>query len=171
VAELGEVRYVVAPNKSHHLYFAPFLASFPTARGFIAPGLARKRQDLEKFPAIPTEAPWREELQGFFMEGLPLLNETVWFHHDTSTLVVTDLLFCVSPKNDWLTRTISRILGVYGTLAMSRAMKLAVDDKIALARSVAPLLNLPVRRIVLAHDQVIEEQAAIALANAFEWLQ
>jgi hypothetical protein len=35
----GRVSYVVAPNKSHHLFFLEFLNAFPAAEGFIAEGL------------------------------------------------------------------------------------------------------------------------------------
>jgi len=50
-------------------------------------------------------------------------------------------------------------------------MKLATRDKRALARSVAPLLALPVRRVIVAHDQVIDARPGEQLARAFAWLR
>ena len=111
------------------------------------------------------------ELQGFFIEGLPILNETVWFHVDTGTLVVTDLLFCISETNQGIAALVSKLLGIYGTLGMSRTMRLAIKNKQALARSVLPLLALPVQRVIVAHDQIINEQPVAKLAKAFAWLQ
>jgi hypothetical protein len=122
-------------------------------------------------PQVPRDPPWGAELQGFFIEGLPVLNETVWFHHDTGTLVVTDLLFCFAPANRGLTAFVATLLGVNGKLGMSRTMKLAARDKGALARSVASLLALPVRRVVVAHDQIIDAQPGEQLARAFAWLR
>jgi hypothetical protein len=171
LAVIGNIRYVIAPNKSHHLFFLPFLSANPSAEGFIAGGLESKRPNLQRFPRIPSEAPWSPELQGFFVDGLPILNETVWFHAETGTLVLTDLLFCFSHTNRGLTGFVSTILGVNGRLAMSRTMKLATKDKRALARSVAPLLSLPVKRVIVAHDQIIDEQAMEKLTQAFSWLQ
>jgi hypothetical protein len=43
-------------------------------------------------------------------------------------------------------------------------------DKPALARSVAPLLSLPVQRVIVAHDQIVDENATEQLARAFAWL-
>lgn len=169
--KLGTVRYVVAPNKSHHLFFLAFLNAYPAAQGFIAAGLELKRPDLSGFPHIPHEAPWPSEIQGFFIEGLPILNETVWFHTDTGTLVITDLLFCFSTANRGIAAWVSQLLGVRGTLGMSRTMKLAVKDKQALARSVRPLLALPVQTVMVAHDQIINEQPVEKLVQAFAWLR
>lgn len=168
---LGSVRYVVAPNKSHHLFFLPFLGAMPSAQGFITAGLAAKRPDLGRFAHIPLDAPWRSDLQAYRIDGLPILDETVWFHPQTGTLILTDLLFCFSPAHRGLNGLVTRILGVRGVLAMSRTMKMAVRDKQALAASVAPLRALPVQRVILAHDQIIEQQARTQLVQAFAWLQ
>ena len=46
IAALGPVGYVVAPNCFHHLHVTPFLARFPGAKVYGAPGLAQKRPDL-----------------------------------------------------------------------------------------------------------------------------
>ena len=171
LSSLGEVRYVLAPNRTHHLFFRRFLKSFPQARGFVAPGLAEKVNDLSQYPVVPTPEPWQDELQSWFIDGLPVLSETVWFHEYTGTLLLTDLLFCFGTNNTGLATLVARLLGVYDRLGMSLTMKLMTKDKQALRRSIEPLLSLPVQRIVLAHDQIIEEQPTIRLKEAFEWLR
>ena len=171
LSSLGEVRYVLAPNRTHHLFFRRFLKSFPQARGFVAPGLAEKVNDLSQYPVVPTPEPWQDELQSWFIDGLPVLSETVWFHEYTGTLLLTDLLFCFGTNNTGLATLVARLLGVYDRLGMSLTMKLMTKDKQALRRSIEPLLLLPVQRIVLAHDQIIEEQPTIRLREAFEWLR
>jgi hypothetical protein len=171
IAALGSVGHVVAPNKSHHLFFLPFLQAFPGAHGWVAPGLGTKRPDLTAFPELDVNSPWAQELTPYFIEGIPLLNETVWFHHETGTLVMTDLLFCIAPNPSWLVRTAARLLGIQGRPGMSRTMKLAIKDRAALAASVAPLLSLPVQRIVLAHDAIVTDGAQEKLQHAFEFLK
>jgi hypothetical protein len=171
LGKIGAVRYVVAPNRSHHLFFLAFLEACPLAQGFIAAGLALKRPDLSRFPQISSGMPWGSEIQGIFIEGLPVLNETVWFHADTGTLIVTDLLFCFSEANRGVTGLVAKLLGVHGKLGMSRTMKLAIKDKRALARSALPLLSLPVKRVIVAHDQIIDQEPVAKLAQAFAWLR
>jgi Domain of unknown function (DUF4336) len=171
VHALGKVSFVVAPNKSHHLFFLDYLKAFPSALGFIAPGLAVKRPDLARFGTIPDKAPWSADLQGYFIKGLPIIDETVWFHSRTGSLIVTDLLFCFSRSHRGFAALISQLLGVRGTLGMSRTMRLAIKNKMLFTESVRPLLSLPVQRVILAHDQVIEEDAARKLRQAFAWLK
>ena len=168
---IGQVRFVIAPNKSHHRFFVDFLAAYPLAQGFIAPGLEKKRADLAHYPQLSGGGLWNPELRSFFIEGLPIINETVWFHEDTGTLIVTDLLFCFSEANRGLASLVARALGVRGNLAMSRTMKLLTADKVALARTVKPLQSLPVRRVIVAHDAIISEAPATKLVQAFAWLQ
>ncbi len=171
LGKIGAVRYIVAPNRSHHLFFLEFARAFPDARGWIAPGLATKRPDLACYPELDDDVPWAGELKPFFIRGIPLINETAWFHEATGTLVLTDLLFCIGPNRSRLVRAAARLLGIHGRLGMSRTMKLAIRDRAALADSVAPLLSLPVQRVVVAHDQIVSTQARQQLQRAFEWLR
>lgn len=170
LAALGTVTDVVAPNRSHHLFFSDFLQACPGAQGWVAPGLSGKRPDLAHLPAPDAEAPWSGELVPYGIDGLPLIGETVFFHVASGTLILTDLLFCVGENSSGWVCSAARLLGIYRQLGMSRTMKLAVKDRGALAQSVEPLLSLPVERIVLAHDQVIAQDAQSALRAAFAWI-
>lgn len=167
IGMLGPVSHVVAPNRSHHRFFAPFLKAFPKAQGHIAPGLADKRPDLAAYPPVTAgNALWSDTLDGFFIEGIPALNETVWYHRDARTLILTDLLFCIGRHPASLAGTLAWLLGVRERLAMSRTMRLLIRDGAALARSVRPLLALDVERVVVAHDQIIDTDAARRLRDA-----
>lgn len=175
--KLGSVQFVVAPNKVHHLHFLPFIQTFPYATGIIASGLNRKRPDLESYKTIGDAGmelagspSWTAELQAIFIEGIPTLQETAWFHQPSGTLILTDLLACFGSNNTGVNRLMARLLGVYENLAMSRTIKFLVKDKYALARSVKLLLALDVQRIVVSHDQIIEIDAKQKLEQAFRWL-
>lgn len=115
--------------------------------------------------------PWEPELAGRFIEGLPLINETVWFHAESGSLILTDLLQAIDRGSSPMVRMAAILLGVLGEPGMSRAMRMAVRDRRALRQSIEPLLALPVDRIVLAHDTIIEDHAAYRLSRAFAWLE
>lgn len=168
---LGEVRHVVAPNNSHHMHFRSFLKAFPRAQGYISPALAAKHPALAEVARVGDLAGiWDPDLHGFFMEGLPQLDETVWFHPLTGTLVLTDLLFCINGDRSLFVRAIARAVGVHKRLAMSRTMKALIKDRAALARSVAPLRSLELRRVIVAHEEIVDRDAARKLSTAFTWL-
>jgi hypothetical protein len=43
---IGSVRFIVAPNRFHHLFVADWQRAYPNAQTFCAPGLDTKRADL-----------------------------------------------------------------------------------------------------------------------------
>lgn len=140
-------------------------------QGYGAAGLETKRPDLRGFPQIPREPPWAGDLQSFFIEGLPAPNETLWFHKDSSTPICTDLPLCFSQANRRLTSMVATLLGVNCRLGMSSTLKPAVRDRRPLARSVAPLLALPVQQVLVAHDPNVDDRPGEQLAKAFAWLR
>lgn len=169
---LGPVRDVVAPNRHHHLFLVPFLASFPRARGWIAPGLDQGRPEFEHLQTLDAEyrQQWQPGLQGLFIDGLPVLNETAWYHAPSRTLIVTDLLLFFARNDSWPTRLAARIAGCHHGPAMGRHVRLLVKDRVALRGSVESLLALDFERLVLAHDRIIENDARAQLREAFTWL-
>lgn len=160
---------------------APFMAAHPAARGHLAPGLRGKRPDLAGWPDLPAQfdpagdARFGDRLRGWFLPGMPTLNETAWFDGLTATLVLTDLLFCLGAGTAGagkgvLERQLARLLGVDGRLAMTPTMQRLVRDRGQLAAAVATLRGLPVERVVVAHDSVITDRADAAWRDALAWL-
>jgi hypothetical protein len=59
-----------------------------------APGLPQKRPDL-RFDDILSDTPqveWRGQVEQHLFRGAPPLNEVVFFHPTTRTLILTDLV-------------------------------------------------------------------------------
>src|SRR5579871_1092074 len=46
VDALGSVRWLVSPNRLHHLYLSEWKSAYPDARLYASPGLRAKRKDL-----------------------------------------------------------------------------------------------------------------------------
>lgn len=92
---LGPVRFIVAPNRFHHLYVAASAKAFAAARVYCAPGLDRKRKDLRFDAVLDDAAPpeWAGQIDQLIFRAFPPLNEVIFFHRASRTLVMTDLLF------------------------------------------------------------------------------
>ena len=96
---LGEVRAIVAPNKLHHLFVAEYVRSYPRAGAYSAPSLSKKRPDL-RFNGELGDKPqieWEGQIEQHLFRGAPPLNEILFFHPATRTLILTDLAFNI-PK-------------------------------------------------------------------------
>lgn len=161
---IGSVHHVVAPNKSHHLHFKDFLANFPSAQGYIAPGLQSRLapQDALRI-LVPGSDPWPAEIDTTFVSGLPLIDETLFYHRSSRSLIVTDLFAYYGPRQPWVLRVIAGVLGVRGRLATSRTMRLAISDYAALLQSLAPLHALPIERVIVGHGDLVVENASASL--------
>jgi hypothetical protein len=92
---LGEVAFLVAPNCFHHLFMKAAMARFPTAKVYGAPKLNKKRPDIAFTAMLEGDAAegWPQEIAQLLIKGIPGLNEVVFFHAPSRTLIVTDLIF------------------------------------------------------------------------------
>jgi hypothetical protein len=138
-----------------------------------APGLRAKRPDLVELKELPApdQAPWKAELDALFIPGIPLLNETVWFHHASGTLIITDLCMWFTQAQSWRTRLYGHVNGVMDGLAVSRLVRLLARDKTAVAHACQKILQWPIQRVVVAHDCVLETNAKQHLADALAYFK
>jgi hypothetical protein len=169
---LGSVRYLVAPNRFHHLFVSEYSDAYPDAELYVAPGLPEKRADLAVDGVLPEAAPeaWRGELECVFFGGLPLANEVVFFHVATRTLLLCDLAFKIGPEAAWLTRAAFRLWGRYDELGPTRFERLMIRDKRAARDSLERILELDFERVIVAHGTILESGGPAALRRGFEWL-
>jgi hypothetical protein len=166
LAELGPVRVLVAPNNLHHLHLGPVQARYPDAVTWAAPGLGAKRPELTIDHVLGVGTPpWASELEPHFIAGIPWMDETVFFHRPTGTLVVTDLFFHIHGAElaNLRSRFFFWIYGVLDRPRQSPIVRLQAKDRAAAGRSAQALLGLPVQRLVPAHGRVVEDRAAAVL--------
>lgn len=169
---LGEVAHVVAPNALHHLHFAAAAQRFPRAQGWISPALVRKRPDLagcERLGDAPPAA-WAADLDQHLVAGVPKLDEVVFFHRASKTLLVTDLVFNVLEYRGWLSGLVFRMVGAHKRLAQSRALRMMVRDRAAAAASARTILGWGFERVVMAHGEIVEHDARARMTEALRWM-
>lgn len=173
IEALGPVRHIVAPSKTHHLFLADCARAFPAATLHGAPGLPAKRPDVAGLRELSMQAggPWAGELEGLLFEGIPFANETLWFHHRTRTLIVTDLLQWWPGSIALPARLYARLTGVRQQLAVPRTVRLLVRDHEAARRSARRILDWPFERVTVAHHAVVERDARQQVERALScWL-
>lgn len=172
VSALGPVEHLVAPNSFHHLHFAAAAARWPDARRHVSPALARKRPELEHDEVLGSRPPaaWAAELDQHLVGGAPKLDEVVFFHRPSKTLVVCDLVFNILEYKGWVTGLVFRMAGTHKRLGQSRLLRSAVRDRAAAADSARRILEWDFERVVMAHGQVLEHGAREAFTGALHWM-
>lgn len=172
VEALGPVRYLVAPNLMHHLHMRAWAAAYPEARVVALPGLRRKQPELRIDVELGDTSGegYGEVLSQHRVRGIPRLEEFVFLHRPSRTLLVTDLAFHIRHSPSWLTRTYLRLCGAYGRLAPTVLLKAMVKDRPALRASLEEVLRLDFERVVVCHGEVLERGGREALRSGFAWL-
>lgn len=167
VAAVGPVRFVVAPNRYHHLYAGAALERFPAARLVGVPGLAAKRPDL-RFDATLGEgaSPFGEGLAAHVIAGAPRIAEAALFHPASRTVMVVDLVFNVVSPETVMTRLALRLTGAHRGLARSRIWRFLIKDRAAFDRSMDAILAWDFDRLVMSHGAPIDGDARVQLAGA-----
>jgi hypothetical protein len=170
ITALGEVKHVVAPSKMHHLFVADCMAAFPQAKLFCAPGLQVKRPDLQGMQELKpvAEPSWQEDLEQVFFAGMPLVNETVWFHKVSRTLIITDLVQCYEGELSFGLKIYAKLTGTRNQLAVPKTVQWLVKDKAAALTSAKKILDWPFERVVIAHNSIVENDAYRVVEKAFD---
>jgi hypothetical protein len=169
---LGAVRYAVAPNRFHHLYAGEVAKAYPEARLWLAPGVERKRPDLEFVDVLGDEAPeeWHDEVAQIFFRGRPFENEVTFLHRPSRTLVLCDLAFNFGPHAPPATRLLLRLVGGYGRFGPTRLDPILIRDRPAARQSFERILAWDFDRVVIAHGEVLEAGGPAALRVGYDWL-
>lgn len=172
VEALGPVRYLVAPNLMHHLHLPAWAEAFPEARVVAPPGLRQKQPRLRidvELGAAP-DAGYAGVISQQHLRGMPKLEESVFLHRPSRTLLVTDVAFHIRSSPSWLTRTYLKLSGTYGKLAPTLLLKSLVKDRAALRASLEEVWGWDFERVGVCHGEVLERGGKEALRSGFSWL-
>jgi hypothetical protein len=172
VDALGDVRHIVCPNLYHHSYAQPWAEAYPRAMVHAPAGLQRKSPRLRIGTELggPAHGDWNDELVPVHVDGC-MLDETVFLHTPSRSLVSADLAENFSECDHWLTRNYLKAAGVYQRVGWSRPLRLLYRDRGRARRSIDRLLAFDAERVIIAHGDVIEGGVQAALRQTFEFLQ
>lgn len=171
---LGPVTHIVAPNGFHHLYLKAASERYPKARVYGVPILANKKRKDVRFDAMlgaEPEAAWREVLDQLRIEGVPKIDEVVFFHRASGTLILTDLIFNLQEVKNRRTRWVLKLMRAWGRPRQSRMWRWLTKDRAAAAASVQRMLEWPIERVYLAHGEPLEGPDVVEeLREALTWM-
>lgn len=177
LSNIGEVKYLVSPNKLHHLFLQEWVKEYPRAITYAAPSLSKKRKDI-KFDVELSEMAeneWAEDISQTIFTGSPVLEEVVFFHRHSSTLILTDLIenFDQNRLNTWQ-RTLARFAGIispHGKTPIDWRFSFIFGSKQKARESLAQILEWHPDNVILSHGECIFGDGVDFLKESFSWLQ
>lgn len=176
---LGTISHLVSPNKIHYAHIAGWAERYPEARTWASPGVRERAAGqgiaVSFSDDLESTAPscWAAELEQLHFRGSAFMEEVVFFHRPSRTLILADLIENFHPsKVHWAFRPLLRLAGVLAphgqapkdfrfTFWLGRAQA---------RRSLAKMLEWQPERILLSHGDWIMRDGSNALKKAFRWL-
>ncbi|MDJ0598028.1 MAG: DUF4336 domain-containing protein [Crocosphaera sp.] len=179
LSNLGTVKYIIAPNLFHHLYLEHSHQLYPQAK-LIAPlGLETKQPSLEISLTFERDViNFNGELEYIPFQGFQVfippkiaeVNEIVFFHPNSKTLIITDSAFNFDCNFPFITQFATRILGSNRSLKPSWLEKIATRDKEITRQAIDKILAWDFQRVIMAHGNIVEENAKEKLTAGYQWL-
>ncbi len=174
VEAIGPVRYIVSPNKIHHLFLAEWVERWPDARVYAPPGLAQRKPELHFDTELgdEPESEWAADIDQVIFHGSLAMEEVVFFHRTSQTAIICDLIqrHPESAMTGWkgLLMRLDGLVGEQGSTPrewrasfLRRRPTRAARDK---------LLGWKPERLLIAHGQCVQTDAAPVIAKALDWI-
>ena len=166
---LGPVRWLMVPNRFHHLATPAAAKFYPDAKVVGPSSVLEKNKSLKLDVDIHSgdfgaRVP---ELELLPLRGVPFLDETVVFHKPSHTLIGADIAMSARANDHWTWRIAGRVTGCYDKLRLPPDVRRKIVDKGAAARSIDAIKTTPAHRLLVAHTDVVDAGWADALAEAW----
>ncbi|BFI97536.1 MAG: DUF4336 domain-containing protein [Rhodanobacter sp.] len=175
---LGPVRHLLSPNKLHYTHIAAWKRRYPEAVAWASPGV-RERAAGQKiqvdFDADLGDAPepaWAADLDQLHFRGSRAIEEVVFLHRASATLILTDLIENFeAARLGMAMRWIARLGGVLDPDGKAPLdMRLTFRDRAAARACFERIMGWRPQRVILAHGRCYLDGGVAELRRAFRWL-
>ena len=179
IEALGPIKHLVSPNKLHYAHIGAWKRAYPEAVAWASPGVRERAeaQGIEvAFDAELGDEPdpaWREDLDQLIFRGSRLMEEVVFFHCKTRTVILADLIENFEPEKvggayRWLVR-LAGAADPDGKAPLD--LKLTFLGRNDQARaSLGRVLAWEPEKVIVAHGRWYDRDGTKELRRAFRWL-
>jgi len=174
VAAIGSVQHVISPNKIHHLFLAEWAERWPNARVYAPPGLAQRRPDLS-FDADLGDEPdpaWATDIDQVIFRGSLAMEEVVFFHRASRTVIVCDLIqrHSEATMTGWkgMLMRLDSLVGEHGSTPREWRASFLRRGKARAARE--KVLGWKPERLLIAHGECAQTGATTIIDKALSWI-
>ena len=164
------VEAIVVPTAFHNSFVAETMVRFEKSPAYLVRGARREGLPAERCRDLPDAWPagWNETLETLPLSGMPRVNEVVFLHAPSRTLLVSDLCFHLGPGYGLGARLLMRVAGAYPGVRTSRLFRMMIRDRRAFEASVDAILERDFDRVVMSHGLVVESDGRRRLAAALQ---
>ena len=177
ITEWGQVRYLVAATPRHVWRLAAWHTLFPDAQLWVPrPTPFTLKKGHLPLTGILSDAPqsdWAEDFDQLAFQGNPLIEEVLFFHKASRTVILDDLIQVhPSVKGKPLRNALFQLEGVASPPGgVGLDFRLSFTNRKLARRSLDTLLSWDFDKLIIAHGACIEKDAKPCVEQAFHWLR
>jgi len=177
--KLGEVKYLISPNKIHYWYIADFQKSYPNAITFASDGVENRSKKAGK------NIRWDEELKNLKpnhfqdleiipMSGNSFMTEYTFFHFPSKSWIVTDIIENFeADKISPFFRILAFLGGALhpnGGTTRDQQMLFRGNYSV-LQKNIERVKKLQPKQIIMAHGKILEGNISAEIDRIFSWVK
>jgi hypothetical protein len=177
ITELGPVRYLVAATPRHVWRLDAWHTLFPEAELWASRPtpftLKKGHLPLSGTLGDRSNPAWADDLDQLAFKGSPLIEEVLFLHRASRTLILDDLIqLHPSVKGRPLRNAFFKLEGVAAPPGgVGLEIRLSFTQRELARRSLEKLLSWDFEKLIIAHGACIEKDAKSFVEQAFHWLK
>jgi hypothetical protein len=174
IETIGEVAYIAAPGSYHYLHVPSAQRAFPNAETYLCPGIEQKRPEMQFDWLLGDHAPaaWENELDQALVRGARFIWEVAFLHRASKTLILVDLVENIGDGTEgvgWgLKIWWKAVFHMWNNPKPAPEYQMGWKDKEAARQSLERILAWDFERVVIAHGDLIEEDAKAVVRKAWK---
>lgn len=177
---LGPVEHLVSPNKVHYAGIPAWQERYADATAWASPGVRERARsqkiDIDFHADLDDNEPpaWAGDIDQLVFSGSRFMDEVVFFHRASSTLILTDLVIALEPERvrPRLLRWLFQAVGATWPGQTPRELRPTFWGRKPQARACYQrMIAYQPRQVIFAHGRCYFEDATERLEHAFAWLR
>lgn len=175
VDKLGEVAYLISPNKLHHLFVEEWIAAYPRAKNYAPKDLIKKRNDIsfDKELSDQAEDDWKLDINQVRFKGSLVMEEVVFYHKESKTLILTDLIENFKPESlkgfQYRLAKFAGIIAPNGKAPIDFRATFILGKKQA-QESLNVMKSWDIENVILSHGECVFGNGKNFLEHSFSWV-
>ena len=164
--KLGSIAAFVLPNRVHDSSYDQYFTAFSNSRFLAGPASIA---DHPTWPLTRIQA-HLPELQGFsyeLLQGMPRVQEHLFLHHASRTLIIADALFNLPISRIWWQRILMNIADMGGKPRPSRLFQSMIRSRTDFSTSLGKIFEWDFDRIIPGHGEIVEHDGKQIMREAF----
>ena len=178
-AKAGQVKYIISPNKIHHIFIKEWTEKYPNATVYASPGLEQRKVAEgitfnARFGKEEPEPPFANEIDTVIVSGSYAMDEVEFFHKATKTAIICDFIqrHPESEAMGWkgMLMKFDGLTGERGSTPREWRFSFWPFGKKELRKARDEIYAWKAEKLIIGHGECVESGAAQVIERSLSWI-